>query len=601
MNPNQQNKTSRTGENNDEQGINTDHEKKDGHTEAKGVEMEDEIHTKDIENEKAVTEESDPFRPRKSICRSPTDERTKEMDTKSPRTYETGTSTPGTQLNQDATCHNEVQEIIISDEDASNSQSRTKDTDANDSKMINLESEGNITIQGKLLMKMIKQIRDAKSATKAIYEYAMTTKNVKGLLKEKSNSAIKYLENLHKEVENIIRNNEQSGARQGKETQGNNKARGSKKEAYTQTTREDRPNLGYKPRPNESHTEKRTPKRKVVSPLQNIGKIYKVTEKQESGNNTHPTINVTRNQGSGINDDKINNTIANNDTEPVTDEVAWETASREKMEHNPTNKYNGKNNSEGGPKHINLLTNKQRGEALSITTGSNMTFAEVVCKLKNKTGADPQGVKGLRRTQNGNLLIEFNKGTDSMEMYKNLIRDMDEGCTIKRMVPKTDVEILDIDPTVETEELKDTLHKSLNIDTLDIRTKMFRTTSVGLKRAIVEIPAKAIINLEGKPKIKIGWTMCRIRMITKITRCFKCHELGHIAISCPLKGEVGTVCRKCGETGHMIGDCKDTPKCILCSRRGYTEDIGHVAGSYRCPVYGEAVRAKESKTKSGNG
>lgn len=589
MNQNEQKQTKWTGDNEDEQGTNMDLARKDGHINGNDEEPIAEQTTKQPENANSTGNESDPFKPRKSMCRSPIGECTMKTVTDS-------TVTPQKQK--------EHQEIIImgDDEDDIFLQTRTEDTSERGKTATNLKTGDNIIIRGDQIVKMIKQICEARNATKAIYEYAMSTKNVKGLLKEKSKWALRQLENLDKELESISRNKVEQETTPGKDARDSKKPESSKKDMATQTTREDRPNLGHKPRVNENNAENRTAKRKVVSPLQNAEKIYKRTEKHDTGNKTNPVTNNTRNQVGGKNHDEPTERAATTSREPAADDMAWVTISRKKtVEQNQMNNQHRKQINERTGKPTNLINNKQRGEALSITMEGNLSFAEVVSKLKEKTGPEPQGIKGLRRTLNGNLLVEFSKGTDSTELYNKLTSKMVEGCTIRRMIPKMDIEILDIDPTVEAEELKEALQKNMNVNMSDIRIKMFRNTTVGLKRAIAEIPAKGTTSLEGKVKIKIGWTLCRIRVITKVIRCFKCHEIGHMAISCPMKGEEKTICRRCGEEGHSIAECKGAPKCILCSRRGSKVDIGHVAGSFKCPVYGEAVKIKEARNKIGNG
>lgn len=591
MKLNKTNQTNRTGENDDQLGANMDSEMEHGHTEGNNEEQDVETTTKELEKENAGVNDGDPFKPRKSISRSPAGERNKKM---------VDTDNAGTSLKQ-----NKDQESIIGDdEDEIFLQLMTEDPATKKNINGNRVTGDSKIIYENQIAKMIKYISEARKATKAIYEYATTTKNIKGLLKEKSKWALIQLENLNKEIEITNRNKVEQTPTQVNNAREVTKTQGIKKDIATQTTREDRPNIGHKPRMNENVTESRAAKRKVVSPLQNAGKMYKRTGKHEEGKETNTSDKVTSNQGIVENAVESADKTSTTRREPMANEESWELISRKKttvQKQNEGNGQQGQRPKERVGKPINPINSRQRGEALSIAMGGNLTFAEIVGKLKENTGPEAHGIRGLRRTQNGNLLVEFNKGRDSTELYNKLISKMDESCTIRRMIPKMDIEILDIDPTVETEELKETIQKNINVGRQDIRIKIFKTTKVGLKRAIVEIPTKGMINLEGKTKLKIGWTMCRVKVITKVTRCFKCHDIGHRAISCHIIGDEHLVCRKCGEPGHTITECKGTPRCILCIKRGYKGDIGHVAGSFRCPVYGEAVRMKETRSKTSNG
>ena len=97
-----------------------------------------------------------------------------------------------------------------------------------------------------------------------------------------------------------------------------------------------------------------------------------------------------------------------------------------------------------------------------------------------------------------------------------------------------------------------------------------------------------------KDGLKLNYQKFRcepFKTIAKITQCFKCQQLGHIAKKC----RSGTsVCAKCGKSGHDIDEsgkliCKEDKKsCVLCSQE-------HSAAYANCPV--KIDKLKEIKNK----
>lgn len=270
------------------------------------------------------------------------------------------------------------------------------------------------------------------------------------------------------------------------------------------------------------------------------------------------------------------------------EDQAWEKQRRHKWGGNSTSDNNENKREQPRTKRTPRQKGEdmRRGEAISLKLEEGLTFAEAVGRMKKKAAGEPSGVKKMRRAMNGDLIVEFVSGTDSQPLFNLLKGHMGEDGIVKRLLPKRDVKVLDVDPTVEEEELVETLAKQMEIDHTEMKVKNFRITTIGLKRALVECPIKGIDKLSNTGKIKIGWTQCRIKILPGITRCYRCHEPRHLARNCKIPDTSGEICRRCGTGGHKMQNCQNPVKCILCTRRGKTEGTNHIAGSYRCPVYG---------------
>lgn len=138
--------------------------------------------------------------------------------------------------------------------------------------------EGVIVEYG-VLANMCKQVSDAKAAIKAIYDYAVTTKNVSRLLKEKSGAAIKHLGSLTTDLELARKGSGPANEMQATNMRGQKpglkkKVRDVGTQASTVAARDERlRNLSVRPTAPSRYTgviefENRPGKRKEISPVE---------------------------------------------------------------------------------------------------------------------------------------------------------------------------------------------------------------------------------------------------------------------------------------------------------------------------------------------
>lgn len=107
-----------------------------------------------------------------------------------------------------------------------------------------------------------------------------------------------------------------------------------------------------------------------------------------------------------------------------------------------------------------------------------------------------------------------------------------------------------------------------------------------------ELRKKLILN----GTIYIGCNACKVVNTPDILRCFKCHQVGHVASKC----KVGFTCLHCAETGHQFKDCikKSEPKvCSNCMRFG--KDYNHDVLSADCPYFQRQIELVALKTRYG--
>lgn len=174
-------------------------------------------------------------------------------------------------------------------------------------------------------------------------------------------------------------------------------------------------------------------------------------------------------------------------------------------------------------------------------------------------------------------------------LSNSLSGKMGKRMEIKRLLPRCDIEIRDIDPSVDDTDVLNAITDYVKTDATDVNIRSIRETDMGMKLAIVEIPMALVRNINEPLKVKIGWTSCRMKILPRLLRCYNCHGFGHMAGKCTY-GENRSLCRRCGIEGHKLRDCTATPKCLLCSAKGKAANlVVHIAGSTRCPEYREAL------------
>lgn len=111
------------------------------------------------------------------------------------------------------------------------------------------------------------------------------------------------------------------------------------------------------------------------------------------------------------------------------------------------------------------------------------------------------------------------------------------------------MEISDIDPSVDNEEVVRIITEHLKVEDTELKIRSLRVTASGTKLAILKMPITVAKNIHETPRIKIGWTVCRLRILPKLIRCFNCHGFGHMAGNAP----PATLLRVCAENVDKWG------------------------------------------------
>ena len=107
-----------------------------------------------------------------------------------------------------------------------------------------------------------------------------------------------------------------------------------------------------------------------------------------------------------------------------------------------------------------------------------------------------------------------------------------ESATVQTLTHKETVDIKDLDETTTTEEVVQAITSVVGLGIVTTKNIRLRASYSGTQAASVLLPIGATRTLIKARKLRIGWVNCRVRLCVTVTRCFKYHEIRHLARNC---------------------------------------------------------------------
>ena len=234
---------------------------------------------------------------------------------------------------------------------------------------------------------------------------------------------------------------------------------------------------------------------------------------------------------------------------------------------------------------------RKRPEAILVKVVPPQTYIEVYRTLVTKGKDVLKAISAMRRTRAGHILLELKKEAETPIIMSDLQRLVGTEFAISALQDKTALEVREVCPLADTSSLGEDLGRALKVDPGLIMVKSLRMGPGGKQVAVVEVPTNLLGQNLDRIRFRSGLSMARIRALQKSTRCFRCHNLGHLARDCRDDIAGAERCRKCGEMGHSIASCGNAPRCIICVGRGLEGSrVAHVTASLACPA-GRKIQA----------
>ncbi|XP_039968625.1 uncharacterized protein LOC120780409 [Bactrocera tryoni] len=236
-----------------------------------------------------------------------------------------------------------------------------------------------------------------------------------------------------------------------------------------------------------------------------------------------------------------------------------------------------------------------RPEAIVIAKTGDMSYADMLRAVKQNENLQVLGenVSRIKKTAKGEILLELKKAqTGSTKEYREeIVKILGDQAQIRSLTQEITVEVRDLDDITTKEDIAQAIRsefEELRLFSVEC-IKSIRHAYAGTQKAIISLHAQEAKHLLAAQKIKIGWSICRIREKAQLKKCFRCFEYGHVAKACSNPEDRSKCCIKCGEEGHFAKDCVNNPSCKACKHSGST-NIDHQIGSRKCPIYTAALK-----------
>ncbi|KAH8250787.1 hypothetical protein KR026_006826, partial [Drosophila bipectinata] len=133
-----------------------------------------------------------------------------------------------------------------------------------------------------------------------------------------------------------------------------------------------------------------------------------------------------------------------------------------------------------------------------------------------------QNVKKIRRTAKGDLLLELAaKDENALKIRQTLSQVLGEAASVRAVTGETTMEIHDLDDLTTKDEIVAAIKAFTNGHEEAIRVKSLRPGYFGTQVAFLGVESSLASKILSKGRIRIGWTMCRVRERTAQRRCFR--------------------------------------------------------------------------------
>ena len=106
------------------------------------------------------------------------------------------------------------------------------------------------------------------------------------------------------------------------------------------------------------------------------------------------------------------------------------------------------------PSNTSVKPRRARPEVVLINPAQGMSYSIILRELKKRVNPDELDatVQGIRETRSKDLLVELKCSTKSRGSFREVIGARG---TVRHLIPRIEVEIADLEPTIEAEDVKD--------------------------------------------------------------------------------------------------------------------------------------------------
>ena len=208
--------------------------------------------------------------------------------------------------------------------------------------------------------------------------------------------------------------------------------------------------------------------------------------------------------------------------------------------------------------HITTGPRPARPDAFKIKKCGQSTYADILGIIKGAADLKDlqERVTRIRRTKAGELLLEMDEPNVVTPELQTLVSSTLIGSAkVQALSHKETVDIEDLDETTTAEEVAQAITSVTGPGIVTAENIKLRASYSGTQAANVLLPVAASKKLMKTRKLRVGWVNCRVRLRETVTRCFKCHEIGHLARNCKRAVDRSSLCFRCRTEGNKTVNC----------------------------------------------
>ena len=244
----------------------------------------------------------------------------------------------------------------------------------------------------------------------------------------------------------------------------------------------------------------------------------------------------------------------------------------------------------GGANKTTERKGKEDTETIVFNKIEGKSYAEQLRTVRDGMKGKEEmtkGIKNIRKTKSGNIVITTEKGKTSAEEIRKVLEEtVGVSMKEKKTAGGRDGVVIflkGMDAVTTKDEVREALTKAGEI-TSEPKIGEFRPYYESSLAVTVTLPEEATEKILKSRELRIGYNWCRVTKRVEVTQCYRCWKYGHMAAQCKNAEDQSKNCRNCGDQGHWQKECTSQKFCPICDKQG------HCAGTGECPAMRQALR-----------
>lgn len=220
-----------------------------------------------------------------------------------------------------------------------------------------------------------------------------------------------------------------------------------------------------------------------------------------------------------------------------------------------------------------------------VVRQNNVSYADLLKKVKVAVGDGKDGIKDVRKTRDGSVLLVLEKGKERAVQLTTKLKTEIAGATTKRITKDCTVfNVFDVDEVATKEEVAKAIADKIPGASGKVEVTNIRPTRNEKRIATIAVANEVAAAVGRMGRVRIGLAPCRIKERKEVIKCFRCWDFGHESRNCKGADRRG-LCLRCGEAGHIAAGCTKEENCPMCAMKG------HRVGSGKCQAFRKALQA----------